>query len=181
MKISFRSPVLLGLLAFTVFGAAKCKFFKPSELNFGMQASELTFYTGPFAETGDHELGANKYEWNIDSVLEANNAGDYKLTSIKMDKVEADIFEPAGMTFDALENFAVYVKTSTLPEIKVAYKDPIPDGTTVLSLDLSGDELAPYVNSPDFSILLKANTSAPIEQEIGLHVRAHYQLKVELE
>ncbi len=181
MKFFKISPFVLGLFALVLFSADRCK-DKEGGTAFDIQARELTFYAGPYDKIGDVSIGLNSYKWNLDSVEQSAGYGVVdktigQLVSVRLVSMEADLFQPAGGTFDGLSSIRVSVSSPGQEEVEVAFAENIAPGTKLLKMQLTNAELKPHVVSDEFSVRVKGVTTQAIEKEIGIHVRSKYNLE----
>jgi hypothetical protein len=100
---------------------------------------------------------------NLSSTEEFKNQGVSKdeIQSVKLTSVTLSVTSPSGGNFDFINSIAFAVSADGQATQQVASKDSIPAGSTHLSLDLAGVELAPYVAAPSMSVTTSAMGMSP--------------------
>lgn len=83
--------------------------------------------------------------------------------------------DPAGADFDFLDRVRFFAESEGLPRVEIASLDPVPAGSTVLDLELSGAELRDYAAAESMTITTEASGRRPpeettIEAEVVLDV-----------
>ena len=105
-------------------------------------------------------------ETNSSSKFESNNTRKDKIESIILKKMELVIKSPSNGDFDFLKSIELYIDADGLDEKKIAFKNPVPDGSgKTITLDLSGDELKAYILKANFSLRVNTVTDEVISND----------------
>ena len=102
---------------------------------------------------------------HIDITQELDNQGVTKddVDSVTMTAFTLTIVSPSGQTFDFLDSLTFYAESEGLPRVRIATLAPVPDGKSVLELDLDDVDLTPYVTAPSMGITSEVSGARPDE------------------
>lgn len=122
--------------------------------------------------TGFHDLDEVVIQSRLDSLLTANNAKRSDIADVVISSVKFQLVDSTGQTltsdnFDAVESVQMFIKSPTfLNDSLIAYKNAIPDGSTLVELDLNQNiQFKRYIEDTEFTLKAAANTSAPITEK----------------
>lgn len=107
-----------------------------------------------------------------------NNTNKDHISSCRVGKLTLKVVSPAGATLSFLSKIEFYIKTDTLPEVRIAEALTIPAGATSIDLALDDQQIAAYAKSDTFSITTKGSGTQPpqnttIEADLTLHIEAN--------
>ncbi|RYD76856.1 MAG: hypothetical protein EOP53_13945 [Sphingobacteriales bacterium] len=98
-----------------------------------------------------------------------NNTNKDQLREMHLTDLTLTITNPAGQTFDFLENIHIFIKADGLQETEIAYKENIP--TTIgqtLKLDAKDIDLTQYAKKDAFTLRVTAKQRKTISQDVTM-------------
>lgn len=110
-------------------------------------------------------------ETNSESTFEVNDTRKDLIEEIILTTLDLTISSPSDADFSFLEFLSVYIKADGLDEVKIAWKETIPQTTKVLKLDLTGADLKEYIKSDKFTLRLNTKTDETINSDH--HIKIH--------
>ena len=111
-------------------------------------------------------------ETNSESAFAVNNTKKDLVEEIKLTTLRLTLKSPANSDFSFLKSISVFVSADDLPEIKIAWKDDVPnDVGKVLELDVTGADMQEYIKKDSFKLRLNTVTRKMLgaEHQIDLH------------
>lgn len=111
-------------------------------------------------------------ETNSESTFAVNDTRKDLIEEITLKTLNLTLTSPSNADFSFLTSIIVYISAEDLPEIKVAWKDRIPDDIgNVLDLELSDVDLKEYIQKDEFDIRLNTTTNKLLlsDHSINLH------------
>jgi hypothetical protein len=102
------------------------------------------------------------------------------IDSVFTDSFELEIVAPPDGSFDFLNSIRFTARAEGLPDVDIAWLDPIPEGATELALEVDPDlDLQPYVVAPEMTIETTANGNRPSQETtIGARIVFEVEIKV---
>lgn len=110
-------------------------------------------------------------ETNSESTFEVNDTRKDLIEEIILTTLDLTISSPSDADFSFLESISVYIKADGLDEMKIAWKETIPQTAKVLKLDLTGADLKEYIKSDKFTLRLNTKTDETINSDH--HIEIH--------
>jgi len=102
----------------------------------------------------------------------ANNTRADMVEKISLTALDLTVKTPEGGNLTFLKSVAIYAMAEGLPEVKVAYKDNVPEDVGgKLDLDVTGVELKQYFTKEKYTLRISVTTDQVITQDYG--VNAH--------
>lgn len=141
--------------------------------------TEATFQTQILPTTGNQSFGSVVLTSDLKNQLEKNNTSLDLLDELKLKSATISYSEKAdsAKNFNDVDAFEFWLSADGLPTIKVASKNPVPDNSGVVTLDVSSNEdLAAYIKSNTFTYEVKGSNSAPLPV-MNLKLKAVWNIK----
>lgn len=161
---------------FMVFLSACEKLNELTSFNIHPQAS----FTIPGQQTGLGEvLSIPRQEVATSSAqtFENNNTRKDMVEEAQLNKLSLTITGPENANFDFLNEVKIYISASGESEILLAFKENIPeDGSRVLELETTGENLAAYIKKDQYSIRTDAKVDKVVDEDV--HVQADMTLRI---
>ncbi len=169
-----KSVICLCLL-FSI-GFTACEEIDPTlTINYSPQNIAITIPAVPVAGTVAPK--SPRIRLNLDSVLKANGAEGFEITSAKMQAYFWTITRPQGGNFDAFDSVKIYLQTLDSARTLVAGMINIPNGLTELNLSPKDIELASIIRQ-DFYYINEVTTSGPLTDTTGIDMDMTFRLRV---
>lgn len=178
MKMKAFVPLTLGfaLLLGIVVGSFSCKhdigtitFSLPYQTSITVP-SAVPINT-PLQPIPTPDIATNSEQSFKNQGVSASQVRETYLTSLQL-----AVSSPKDGTFDFLKSIHIFILTSSLPEVEVAYNDNLPMGLTQLSLTPSSVDLSEYVKSSSFKLKIKAVTRQATTQDVQLKINAVFSV-----
>lgn len=101
--------------------------------------------------------------FDISESQEFRNAGYDKsqIDSVRVTSFTLSIASPEDGNFDFLERLAFFAEAEGLPRVEIARLDPVPPGSNVLELELTGVDLREYAAAETMTITTEATGVRP--------------------
>ena len=118
---------------------------------------------------------------NSEQTFSQNNTKTDLIQSIYINKLDLLISTPVSGNFNFLKSATIYLSSPNLPEITVAWKDPVlNNNANQLSLDLSSDNLIEYLKSDTIRLKLVTVTDELITSDYHVEIKAGFHVKAKL-
>ncbi|MBU2950505.1 hypothetical protein KO493_07340 [Tamlana agarivorans] len=112
---------------------------------------------------------------NSESKFENNNTGKNLIEYIELTRMTLEIDAPDHGNFDFLNAIEIYISAENEKEVLIAWKDVIEeDGSRVIELDTSNDDLQTYLKKDEFSLRLATVTDQIITSDHKINVRSEF-------
>lgn len=109
---------------------------------------------------------------NSEATFAVNDTRKDLIEEIKLTELGLTINSPANGNFNFLESIEIFLSAADLPEVKIAWKDEIPEnGSAKIALLTSTADLKEYIKKDEFSLRVSTVTDEIITQdhEINIH------------
>jgi len=107
-----------------------------------------------------------------DDVFTANKTRADLVESVKLTALVLSVKMPDGGDLKFLKSVDIYAKAEGLPEVRVAYKDLVPDDVgATLALDVTGADVTEYFKKDKYQLKIGVTTDQPVTQ--NYEVNAH--------
>ena len=112
-------------------------------------------------------------ETNSESTFGSNNTSKELIEDVRLKTLDLTITSPSNSDFTFLKSIDIYISADGLPEIKVAFKDDVPDTVgSILSLDVVNDDLKEYIKKDKFKVRLNTVFDKSINTEHKINFEA---------
>ena len=118
--------------------------------------------------------------FDISESQEFRNQGYTKddVDSVRIASFTLTVAAPASGNFDFLQRIAFSVEAEGLPSLEIARLDPVPDGQSVIELEVdSSVDLQPYVVAPSMTITTASTGTRP-PQETTVEANAVFAVDI---
>lgn len=107
-----------------------------------------------------------------EETFSANKTRADLVEHIELTKLELQVKTPEGGNLQFLKSVSIYARAEGLPEVKVAYKDVVPDDVgATLSLDVTGVDLTEYFKKTKYQLRITVTSDQVVSEDYG--VNAH--------
>ncbi len=113
---------------------------------------------------------------NSEETFKNNKTRAGLVKDVSLNRLELTITAPETQNFDFLKRIELYISSEKQPEVKIAYLDEVPAGTTVLKLKSTNAKLDEYIKGNSYTIRTQAEISKPIAEDIT--IKADMRFKV---
>ncbi|CAM3824508.1 hypothetical protein POKO110462_21210 [Pontibacter korlensis] len=113
---------------------------------------------------------------NSEETFKNNKTRAELVKDVSLNRLELTIVEPEGQNFDFLKRIELYISSENQPEVRIAYLEEVPAGTTVLKLKSTNAKLDEYIKSDRYTIRTEAELAKPVTQDIT--IKADMRFKV---
>lgn len=161
------TKTLLILLAAAAVFSTSCDELLGDLLKFNTQWYSIDFPINPSHEVGDHVFKTDTIEVDIDSVLQANGLSAENIGSAKLSDAKVTILTE-GCNFDPVGNVELFIETTELGSTRVAWLDEIPEGATMIELDLYMEDLQDYLLEDEFIFTAKGTLLTKVDKTVDL-------------
>ncbi|HZY80008.1 MAG TPA: hypothetical protein VFE50_10825 [Cyclobacteriaceae bacterium] len=116
-----------------------------------------------------------------DVLFDANNTRADKVEKISLTVLDLTVKTPEGGNLRFLKSVAIYAKAEGLPEVKVAYKDNVPEDIGGrLDLDVTGVELKQYFTKEKYTLRISVTTDQVISQDYGINAHGVFMVDAKI-
>ena len=160
----------LGLMCFTLM--VSCK--KVDELTqFRMEFNEEVTIPSSTGVNLPFNILVPDTETNASSTFASNNTRKDLIEEIIIEELDLTLFSPSGSDFSFLKSVSIYLSTEGKDEIKVAWKDNIPESPgNKIVLELTNSNLKDYLTQPEYSLRLNTVTDELITSDHKINVHS---------
>lgn len=108
-----------------------------------------------------------------DVLFTANKTRADLVEQIKLTQLDLSVKTPEGGDLKFLKSVAIYARAEGLPEVRVAYKDFVPDdvGSTLI-LDVTGADLTEYFKKEKYQLRISVTSDQVVTQDYGVNAHA---------
>jgi hypothetical protein len=148
------------------------------DIDFNLDIANIYFTIDTTSVTGDVQLATTTFNSTLQQELDNNDATLDDVQSIEITGVEFIHLNPQN--FDIVEKAYAHLSASGLPEVRIAYKDPVPDGLTLLPMNLDAVDLKSYLSQSVVTFRATGFLSAPNVQADSLQVKLSFKVRAEV-
>jgi hypothetical protein len=163
--------LICGVASFLLTSCDKAKV----DVNFDLNIANIDFIVDTTSVTGDVELATTTFTSTLQAELESHDASLDDVQSIRVTGVQFEHLNPQN--FDIVDKAYAYAGVPGLPDQRIAYKDPITDGQTLLTMDVDQVDLKTYLAQPLITLKLTGHLSDP--NLVVDSLRAHLTFSVQ--
>ncbi|WP_108209814.1 hypothetical protein [Pontibacter mucosus] len=113
---------------------------------------------------------------NSEETFKNNKTRAELVKNVSLNRLELTITEPKTQNFDFLKRIELYISSEKQPEVKIAYLDEVPTGTSVLKLKSTNAKLDEYIKGDNYTIRTQAEIAKPVTEDIT--IKADMRFKV---
>lgn len=143
-----------------------------------------TSFTIPGQQTGLGEILSiprQEVSTSSEQTFENNNTRADLVEEAQLNKLSLTITSPANANFDFLNEVKIYIKAEGESEKLLAYKENIPeDGSQVLALETTGENLAPYIKKQQYSIRTDAVVDKVTDEDVDVEAAMTFRITAEV-
>ncbi|MCX7744391.1 MAG: hypothetical protein N2167_07495 [Flavobacteriales bacterium] len=104
-----------------------------------------------------------------------NNTNADLLESCKLDQLRAEIISPDNYDFSFLNSAEIFISTATLPEVKVAYINNIPEDVgSIITFQTTNAELVEYIKNDQMIIRISTIQDKTTLQEVRARLYSRF-------
>jgi len=108
-----------------------------------------------------------------DVLFTANKTRADLVEEIKLTQLDLSVKTPEGGDLKFLKSVGIYARAEGLPEVRVAYKDAVPDDVgSTLTLDVTGVDLTEYFKKEKYQLRISVTTDQVVTQDYGVNAHA---------
>ncbi len=148
------------------------------EVDFNLDIANIYFTIDTTSVTGSVLLGATTFNSTLQQELDSHDASLDDVKSIAITGVEFIHLNPQN--FDIVEKAYAYLAASGLPEQRIAYKDPVTNGLTLLPMDVDAVDLKSYLSQNVVTFRATGFLSAPNVQADSLQAKLSFKVHAEV-
>jgi hypothetical protein len=129
----------------------------------------------------DLNIESNNLENETESTFEINDTRKDLVERATLKKFNVTILEPTDANFTFLNKIEIFVKTETLEEKLIAWKDNIPsDVGNYLKLETTNSDLKKYLISDAIRVRLKTTSSKPLTEDLLLDLKSTVEVDAKI-
>lgn len=104
-----------------------------------------------------------------------NGTSSNLISRISLTDLTLRIQNPESETFNFLKNIQIYLRAPEMPEVLVAYADPVPaTGLRELALTCEDVDLKDYLRKSSYSIRVKATSDEALVQDTQVNIHSRF-------
>ncbi|MGB0884858.1 MAG: hypothetical protein ACPGR5_00375 [Chitinophagales bacterium] len=112
------------------------------------------------------DLNDQELETNSSTSFENNNSNKDLVEKATLTKMQLDHKSPSSGDLSFIESISIFLEADGLPEIKIAWKDVVPENVgKTLDLDLTDADLKDYVKKDDLRIRINSVIDEALSQD----------------
>ncbi len=159
MKNTLNTLLITVLSSFVFMGGCLSKY---TSVNFDY-TTEGSIQTTALTTTGTQTFGETVLTSGLKDELEKNNTSLDLLDELKLKSATITIDNDSTANFDNVEMIELWLSADGQPEVMIASKNPVADGTNTIKLDVNSTEnLATYIKANAFTYKVKGTNSGPL-------------------
>ncbi|SFU51051.1 hypothetical protein SAMN05216480_105207 [Pustulibacterium marinum] len=114
-------------------------------------------------------------ESNSESTFSVNDTRKDLVEEVKLEEFNLTLISPETGDLSFLQTIEIYINADDLSEIKIAWKENIPDDVgTLLELETTDSDLKEYIKKDSFQLRVKTITDEMINQDHEIEVYANF-------
>jgi hypothetical protein len=118
---------------------------------------------------------------NSESTFEVNDTRKDLIEEILLTQLDLSLSSPSSSDFSFLKSIEIYISASGLSEIKIAWKEDIPNNVgKYIELETSTKDLKDYIKKDEFKLRLNTITDELLasDHEIDIHTDFYVDAKI---
>lgn len=118
---------------------------------------------------------------NSEAKFEANDTRKDRIEQLKLENLTLVITSPQGETFSFLNSIELYLSSPKHSEIKVAFKESIPNSVAgYLECDIVDQDIQDYIKDDSFTIRVKTVTDETLPNDVEVKINSRYWVDAKL-
>jgi hypothetical protein len=110
-----------------------------------------------------------------DILFSANKTRADLVEAVKLTGLVLSVKTPEGGDLNFLKSVDIYVRAEGLPEVRIAYKDNVPDDVgATLALDVTGVDLTEYFKKDKYQLKIDVTSDQAVSQDYGVNAHATF-------
>lgn len=127
------------------------------------------------------DVGTPDIKTNSESKFESNNTRKDLIEEVTLTKMSLNLKKPDDGTLNFLKSISVYIKADGVEEMKIAWKDDIPESIgKTLDLNTSEDNLKEYIKKESYSLRVTTVTDEVITTDHTIDVNSNFFIDAKL-
>jgi len=111
----------------------------------------------------------------------ANNTRADLVKHIDLAQLDLTVKSPDGGTLSFLKSVNIYARAEGLPEVKVAYKDQVPqDVGGTLNLDVTKADLTEYIKKDKYQLRISVVTDEAVKEDYKVNAHAKFEFEAQV-
>jgi hypothetical protein len=131
-----------------------------------------------------NNLFSRPTQTNSATTFSNNNTRTDLIESIKIEAITLSFIEPQNADFDFLESIEIFISSDSLNEVKIAERQNIPFGLTILTLEIneniSDEQLAEYIKAESYTLRSAATFRRETNETRRLNVASRFFIDAKL-
>ncbi len=120
-------------------------------------------------------------ETNAESKFQINDTRKDKIEMINLKELVLNLKSPSSSSLKFLKSIEIYIQADDIAETKVAWKDNVPDDVgSSLKLDVSGEDLTPYIMKDEFKLRVRTVTDEVITSDHEIEANSTFFVDAKL-
>lgn len=120
-------------------------------------------------------IATPEMETNTESTFASNDTRKDKIEEIKLTQMTLSVLSPETGDFGFLKSVSVFIYAEGLDEIKIAWKDVVPeDAGNTLDLETSDTDLKEYIKKDSFKLKVNVVTDKATTSEHKINVYSKF-------
>jgi hypothetical protein len=168
------------LLTLTVFALSRCDQLD-NLTKFDVDYNTSITIESTFGTDVPFDVATPEVTTNSESEFEMNKTRTDLIEEINLKQLTMQITSPADGSFDFLNDIEVYMSADGLDEIKVAWKNNIPETIgNVLELETSDADLQEYIKKDAFQLRVKTTTDKLVSQDQDIDIQSVFHVDAKI-
>ena len=165
-----KKTIALFLLVFFTFSSCK-EIDKLTQFN--IDYSSTITVNSTFGIDIPFDIYTPNISTNSENTFEVNDTRKDLIEEILLTELKLTIESPASQDFDFLKSIEIYISAEGLDEIKIAWKDDIPqNGLKTIELEKTGNDLKEYIKADEFQLRSHTVTRHLISTDTDIEINS---------
>ncbi len=109
---------------------------------------------------------------NSESTFESNNTHKDLIEKINLKTMEMTISSPSGDDFSFLKSIEIKISADGLSDVKIAWKDNIPENANKIKLETSSADLKEYIKKDNFKLKVTSTTDEILTHDYTIDIHS---------
>ncbi len=168
------------ILILTVFSLSQCDQLD-NLTKFDVDYNTSITIESTFGTDVPFDVATPEVTTNSESEFEMNDTRTNLIEEITLKQLTMQITSPSDGNFDFLNDIEVYMSADGLDEIKVAWKNNIPETIgNVLELETSDADLQEYIKKDAFQLRVKTTTDKLLSQDQDIDIQSVFHVDAKI-
>lgn len=168
-------PLLVLVISFS-----SCK--KTAKLTqFNMEFNEVIVIPSSTGMNLPFNIQTPDIETNSEATFEINDTRKDLVEEIKLTHLNLILKSPENADFNFLKSTQIYLSAPNLNEIKIAWKDSIPDHSErTINLEITNSDLKEYIKKENFNVRVNVITDEFLATDYEVEIQSIFFVKAKL-